>query len=106
MSGLRSRLDSLETESFRKQLGNVGLPRSILSLKKDRCIRTEFVDHLTTSTAGRTRNAMVVDHRDRTDLNLRTELCDCGKNCRALSTIGHSVGCVLYIATIEDFAVG
>ncbi len=48
---------------------------------------------------------MVVDHGDRPDLDLGSELCDRGKNRRSFCAIGHSVGRVLYVATTEDFAV-
>ena len=83
----------------------MSLPRSAGSLKEDSGVRPEFVDHLTAGAAGRTRDALVVDYRDRADLNLGSKLRDRGKNRRALGTIGHSVRRILHITTSENFPV-
>jgi len=83
----------------------VSLPWSANSLKEDGCVRPEFVNHLTASAAGRTGNALVVDYRDGSDLDLGSKLGDRRTNRGALGTVGHSIRRILDVATAENFAV-
>jgi hypothetical protein len=55
---------SLEPESLRKQFLDMCLLRSIGTLKKHDCIRSELIDHLAARPARGTRNALIVRHRD------------------------------------------
>jgi len=74
------------------------------SLKQDGCVRTKFIDDLTACAAGRAGHAVIVDHRDRANLDLGTELGNGGKDSRTLSAVGHSVGCVLHVAAWDNFS--
>src|SRR6267154_1271668 len=66
--------NSLETESFRKQFGDVSVFGPHGPLEEDGCVRAEFINDLTASAARRTRHSLVVDYRDRANLDVRTKL--------------------------------
>jgi len=98
-------MDSLETESFRKQFGDVSLFGTFRPLKENGCVRAEFVNYLTTCATGRTGDTVIVDDRDGADLDFRPKLCDRRKYCGALGAIRHPVGSVLHVATGENFPI-
>jgi len=95
---------SFETEPFREKFGDVGLLLAVSALKENDGVGAEFVDHLAAGAAGGAGDALIVDDRDRGDLDLGTQSSHGRKNRGALGAIRHSVGGVLYVAAGEDFA--
>src|SRR4029077_19838411 len=96
---------SLESESFRKKLCNVGLFGSVRTLKIDGGIRAELVDHLTAGAARRARHPVIIRNGDSLYFDLWPQLCYGGKNCSALGAVRHTVGSILDIAADENLSV-
>ena len=60
---------------------------SLRALKKDRRLRTEFINYLAAGTAGRAWNSLVIHHRDGANIQSGAEFSYCGKNRGALGAV-------------------
>ncbi len=81
----------------------MGLLWPACAQKKDRCVRPEFVNHLSAGAAGRAGGAVIIGHDHSPNLNLWTHLGDSGEYRGALGTIRHPVRSILHIAPGRKF---
>src|ERR1035437_4054249 len=95
---------SLEAETLRQKIGDEALLRAFCALVEDDGARAEFIDDLAAGAAGRAWNSVIVHHGDGTNLELWPIFSDCGKDRSTLGAVGHSVRCVLDVASHEDLA--
>ena len=79
--------------------------RPLSPLEEDRRIRAEFVNDLPAGAARRARHSLVVDHRNRADLDPGSKLRHGRENRRTFGAISHSIGRILHITTREDFPI-
>src|SRR5208282_2190547 len=100
------RAGSLEAESFRKKFGDVRLPGAVCPLKENGGVRAEFVNYLPASSAGRTRDSVVVGDGDGANLDLGAQRGYRRENRGTFGAVGHAVRSVLDIAAGENLAVG
>src|ERR1700722_8605688 len=104
MFGEQTLLDSLEAESFRKQLRDVGLLWSGGPLEKDGRVGTELVDHLAAGAARGAGDAVIIGDGDGTNLDLRAQCGHCGKNRSALGAVRHAIRSIFHVAAGKDFS--
>src|ERR1019366_682155 len=95
---------SLEAETLRQKIGDEALLRAFCALVEDNGARAEFIDDLAAGAAGRAWNSVIVGNGNGANLESRTDLGDGGKDRGALGAVGHSVRCVLDVASCEHLA--
>jgi len=74
------------------------------SLEEHNRVGPKFVNNLPAGPTRGAGNSVIIDDRDGTNSQFRPELRDCGKNCRTLSAVRHSVRSIFDIAPREDLA--
>src|SRR5271166_1855378 len=96
---------SLEAKALRQKFGDQALLRALVALVENHSVRPEFINHLATGAARRTRNFVISfagsDNSHGDNLKLRAIFSDGRTNRGPLRAVSHAIRRVFHVASRE-----